>query len=199
MHTFIPRPCINSYHAGLDGNTQQGMRDTRQPKRKDKLSLYILHCVYNLPVPWSQLNCQLQVIKYGLCMRVSTMPSFHTVQLKWRGGYDSVILSPAQPQLSSLWIIHQQGRAGVLCVTYAPHPSLPLLPGARAMEHASKGGQGGRSQGRCYLETWMHFSIVLSLIRLGTEFLRVYIPQNTDGHLVRFSKIPMTFMGVRRS
>lgn len=24
-------------------------------------------------------------------MRFSTMPSFHTVQLKWRGGYDSLI------------------------------------------------------------------------------------------------------------
>lgn len=173
-------------------------RDARQPKRKDKLSLHLLCCVYNLPVPRSQLNCHLQVIKYGLCMRFSTMPSFHTVQLKWRGGYDSLILSPAQPQLSSWWIIHQQGRAGVLCVTYTPHPSVPLLPGARAMEHGSRGGLRGRSQGKCYLETWMHFSIVLSLIRLETEFYSFYTPQNTDGHLVRFSKTPMTFIGVRR-
>lgn len=101
IHTFIPRLCINSYHAGLDGNDQQGMKDARQSKRKDKLCSHLLSYVCNLPVPQSQLNCQLQVIKYGSWMRFSTMPSFHTVQLKWRGGYDSLILPLVQPQLSS--------------------------------------------------------------------------------------------------
>lgn len=139
LHALISRPCINSYHAGLDGNAQKGMRDTRQPKRKKKLCLHLVHCVYNLPVPWSQLNCQLQVIKYGLCLRFPTMPSFHRVQLKWRGSYDSLILSPAQSQLSSSWIIHQQGRAGVLCVTYSPHPRLPLLPGPGPTEQWGRG------------------------------------------------------------
>lgn len=146
------------------------MRDTKQPKRKDNLSSHLLCYAYNLPVTQSQLNCQLQVIKYGLCTRFSTMPSFHTVQLKRRGGYDSLILSPALPQLSSSWIIHQQGRAGVLCVTYAPHPSLPLLPGARAVEHGSRSSQGHRNRGIWHLETCIYFSIVLSLIILETGF-----------------------------
>lgn len=176
------------------------MRDARQPKRKDKLNLHVVHCAYNLPVPWSQLNCQLQLIKYGLGLRFPTMPSFHRVQLKWKGSYDSLILSPAQPQLSSSWIIHQQGRTGLLCVTYNPHPRLPLLPGTRPteMEAGVSGGMRGRSQGKCYLEAWMHFRIVLFLIKVGQGFISVYTPKSTDGHLVRFSKIPMTFIGVRR-
>lgn len=135
MHMFIPRPCINSYHAGLDGNTQEGKRDAGESKRKDKLSLCLLCCNSNLPVSQPQPNCQLQVVKHGLCMRFSSKPSFHTVQLKWRGSYDSLILSPDQPRLSSWWVIHQRGRAGVLCVTYMHYPNVPLLPRARAMEH----------------------------------------------------------------
>lgn len=100
--------------------------------------VYIL-CIVSITCQFhvrSQLNCQLQLIKYGLCLRFPAMPSFHTVQLKWRGGYDSLILSPAQPQLSSSGIIHQQGRTGALFVTYSPHPRLPLLPGTW---HGSRG------------------------------------------------------------
>lgn len=37
----------------------------------------------------------------------------------------------------------------------------------------------------------MHFRIVVFLIRLGQGFISVYTPKSTDGHLVRFSKIPM--------
>lgn len=44
----------------------------------------------------------------------------------------------------------------------------------------------------------MHFRIVFFLIRVGLGFVSVYIPKSTDGHLVRFSKIPMIFIGVRR-
>lgn len=44
----------------------------------------------------------------------------------------------------------------------------------------------------------MGFRIVLFLIRVGWGFIRIYTPKSTDRHLVRFSKIPMTFIGVRR-
>lgn len=60
---------------------------------------------------------------------------------------------------------------------------------ARGKRHGAwkQGWPGGQKPGKkCYLETWMHFGIVPSLIRLGTEFYRCLC---TTKHRWAFSEI----------